>query len=124
MIKVLVCGGRDFTDEVLICSTLGKIHKEHGISVIVHGGASGADCLASVFAEKNGISTERYPANWQKHGKAAGPIRNKYMLNFSKPDIVVAFDGGKGTANMVSLANKDGVPVFIVTKNGMHLYGR
>ena len=120
MIKVLVCGGRNFDDATLVSATLSHINNNHGISVIIHGGASGADTLAELFANIKGISTQRYPANWQKHGRAAGPIRNKHMLEFSKPDLVIAFEGGRGTANMVSLAKKAGVTVLMVTKHGMY----
>jgi hypothetical protein len=52
-----------------------------------------------------------FPADWEKYGKAAGPIRNQQILVEGKPDLVVAFQGGRGTANMVSRAQQAGVPV-------------
>ena len=55
-----------------------------------------------------------YPANWKKHGRAAGPIRNKQMLEEAKPDLVIAFPGGAGTANMVKQAREAGVKVEII----------
>jgi acyl-CoA synthetase (NDP forming) len=52
-----------------------------------------------------------FPANWKKHGKSAGPIRNQLMLDVGKPDLVIAFPGGSGTADMIRRARKAGVPV-------------
>ncbi len=116
--KVLVCGGRDFKDGDLLGFGLRNLMYDNNITTIIHGGATGADYLAGVFAEMHGIKVEVYHADWRKHGRAAGPIRNRYMLETSNPDIVVAFDGGRGTANMISLAKKAGVPVMIVNKHG------
>ena len=55
-----------------------------------------------------------FPAEWKKHGKAAGPIRNRKMLQDGKPDLVLAFPGGRGTANMVELATDAGIRVMHV----------
>ena len=114
--KVLVCGGRNFDDALTLGSWLGGIHKDHGISMLIHGDANGADRMAAKFAEWKGIPVKAYPADWQKHGKAAGPIRNRQMLDEGKPDLVVAFAGGRGTANMIEQARKAGVKVFIPEK--------
>lgn len=109
--KVLVCGGRDYTDAMTLGSWLGGIHKQRGITEIIHGGASGADWLAGQFARYANIQVSEYPADWKKHGRAAGPIRNKQMLDEGKPDLVVAFPGGRGTADMVRQATKAGIHV-------------
>lgn len=82
-----------------------------GELTIIQGGAKGADTIAADFATVNWLSEEEYPADWEQHGKAAGFIRNKQMLEEGKPDLVIAFPGGKGTANMVELAKKAGIPV-------------
>jgi hypothetical protein len=52
-----------------------------------------------------------FPAQWDRYGEAAGPIRNAWMLEFGKPDLVVAFPGGRGTADMISKARKAGIEV-------------
>ncbi len=106
--RALVCGGRTFNDyewmnEVL--SSLTDIHEEK-ITTVIHGCASGADTLAGQWARENNIPVVEFPANWSMHGKAAGPIRNKQMLVEGKPDVVVAFPGGVGTANMVRQAKQ------------------
>lgn len=115
--RVLVCGGRDFNDALTLGSWLGGIHKNNGpITLLIEGGAKGADYMARKFAEWQGIPTKTFPADWDQHGKAAGPIRNKQMLDEGKPDLVVAFEGGRGTANMIELAKKAGVKVFKAPK--------
>lgn len=110
--KVLVCGSRHFDQYQLLSSTLDAIKPLS----IIEGEARGADEMAAVYAEHNGIPVERYPANWELHGKAAGPIRNTQMLKEGKPDLVVAFlaPDSRGTRNMIDQATKAGIPVKIV----------
>ena len=108
--RVLVCGGRDFYDGALLKRTLDDIVTELDV-VVIHGGARGADSLASWWASTRGFSVEIYPADWNAHGSAAGPIRNQEMIDKGKPDLVVAFPGGKGTADMVRRAKAAGVLV-------------
>lgn len=107
--RVLVCGGRDYQDEVRVAAVLSGIG---GISQIIHGGERGADDLARVWAIRSGITDRQFNANWSANGKAAGPIRNQRMLDEGKPDLVVAFPGGRGTADMVRRARQSGVPVM------------
>lgn len=114
-IKVLVCGGRKFNDPLTFGSWMYEIQKEDSISEIIHGGAEGADWHAGKYAEWQGIPVKVYPADWKKHGRAAGPIRNAEMLEDSKPDLVLAFEGGRGTADMVRRAKEAGVRVQIAT---------
>jgi YspA, cpYpsA-related SLOG family len=111
--RVLVCGGRGFYDWRLLEQTLYELNKEDEINDLIHGGANGADSLAHQWGLYNGVSIHAFPADWEKYGKAAGPIRNKQMLDEGKPDLVVAFigPGSKGTRNMVDQAKKAGVPV-------------
>ena len=111
--KVLVCGGRNFNDPLTLGSWLGGIHKDHGITEIIHGGASGADHMAGEFARWQGIPIRVFTPMWRTHGKAAGPIRNKQMIDVGKPDLVIAFPGGRGTADMVKQARAAGIRVLI-----------
>jgi hypothetical protein len=85
----------------------------HGFTLLIAGGASGADTLAARWAQDRGVPTQVYMAEWERLGREAGPIRNQRMLTEGKPDLVVAFPGGKGTANMVAQARAAGVRVFI-----------
>ena len=116
--RVIVCGGRDFDDAALLEHTLNRLHSERGIRVIIHGAARGADSLAGAWARtriaSGPIEEIACPANWERDGKAAGPIRNQYMLATHKPDLVVAFSGGRGTADMVRRARAAGIEVIEV----------
>jgi hypothetical protein len=111
--RVLVCGGRDYQDYGKMHRVLGALNWTEG-STIIHGAARGADSLASQFARITGITEYAYPADWKTHGKAAGPIRNRQMLNLC-PHLVIAFPGGNGTAHMKTIARQSGVPVLEVT---------
>ena len=82
------------------------------ITLIIHGGASGADRLAGAWANQNGVNVVEYKARWKQFGKGAGPIRNRQMLDEGKPDLVVAFKGDRGTANMIKQADDRGVKVI------------
>lgn len=113
-LRVLVCGGRYYDNAMQLGSWLGGINNRQGISCIIHGAATGADTMAAKFAEWAKIPCLAFPADWAKHGKAAGPRRNALMLVDGKPDLVVAFSGGKGTANMVEKARAAGVQVLEV----------
>lgn len=111
--RVLVCGGRDYGNRYeqeasnreekykmhVILSEYKHIYGD--IFTIIHGAARGADTLAGKWAKANGIPVIEFPADWNKHGKRAGPIRNQQMLDEGKPDVVIAFRGGQGTADMV-----------------------
>lgn len=105
--KVLVCGGRHYADRQKVYKILDTLQP----TCIVTGMAPGADTLAWDWAKARGIPTEEYPADWKKHGRSAGPIRNAKMLQESKPKLVVAFPGGSGTAHMVRISREAHVPV-------------
>ena len=70
--------------------------------------------MAEEWAEEMSLERIVVEADWDTHGKAAGPIRNEKMLRDYTPQGVVAFPGGRGTAHMVSIAKKAGVPVIVV----------
>lgn len=70
--------------------------------------------MAGYWARKRGLTNRKFPANWDAHGRAAGAIRNKQMLLEGKPDLVIAFPGGRGTADMVRRAQEAGVVVRYV----------
>lgn len=106
--KVLVTGGRTYADEINVNKTLTRLHTEHPISLLIEGGAKGADRLARHWAVRNNVQYRTVEANWNHHGKIAGIIRNEQMIQM-KPDLVVAFPGGKGTAHMMKLAERYGV---------------
>lgn len=112
--RVLVCGGRDYDDKARVFATLDALHASTPITCVINGCARGADTLGAAWAVERGVSRDSYPADWKQLGRAAGPIRNAQMLTDGKPDRVVVFPGGRGTANMVKLAQNAGVEVQLV----------
>lgn len=140
--RILVCGSRNLANPYLedkeeynkqyyfISSKLDKIcldrnwiteKDEYGnyllLFRLINGGAYGADLAADTYAVVNGLPIDVFKADWETYGKAAGPIRNKQMLEEGKPDLVVAFyydlnNKSKGTSHMVSIAKKAGVEVL------------
>jgi hypothetical protein len=106
--RVIVCGGRDYDDRPTMKAVLGALDLD---CTIITGNARGADRLALNLWEGPG---EYFDADWHTHGLAAGPIRNQAMLD-EGADLVIAFPGGRGTADMVKRARKAGVPVLEVT---------
>ena len=102
--RVLVCGGRNFNDRKLLVKVLDDLYLNRGMTTLIEGEAKGADQMSAWWAEAYNIIIERYPANWSRYGRSAGHIRNQQMIDEGKPDLVVAFPGGKGTDNMVQRA--------------------
>lgn len=114
-LRVIVCGGRNYNDRNHIHNTLCDIDAKRGpISCVIHGGVTGADHEAMIWAQM-----------WAECGRKithfpfAAPIRNARMLAEGKPDLVVAFPGGRGTADMVRQARAAGVEVIEVGEKTM-----
>lgn len=110
--KVLVCGGRAFNDTLFLGAILELLHVKRPITSVVEGGAFGADRLARMWAIGHNISVQTFNADWILYGRRAGPVRNRKMHREARPDLVVAFQGGSGTADMVSVAQAAGTPVL------------
>ena len=111
--KAIICGGRDYNEMIRLCHILDTAREWWNFSLIITGGARGADRLADMWARDRKIPTKVIPADWDTHRRSAGPIRNQLILD-QGPDIVIAFKGGTGTEHMITIARKAGVPVFIV----------
>lgn len=115
--RVIIAGCRDFCDYDTLkerCEYyLQNKMKTHNV-IIVSGHASGADSLGEKFATDHNLQCELYPADWKRHGKAAGPIRNAEMAEVA--DALIAFWDGKscGTKSMIELAKRKGLQVALV----------
>lgn len=127
--RVLVCGDRNWTDASFIIFALSGLafeYRQQPEFVVIEGEAKGADTHARIWTEiwegkkKNAphpnISCLPFPADWEKHHRAAGPIRNRQMLVEGKPNMVYAFhddlENSKGTKDMVKQALKAGIAVY------------
>ena len=113
MLTAIVCGGRDFTDLHLMDTTLTLLVRELELTTIVTGGARGADMMAHRWAKHHGIAAPIEFAEWTKHGKSAGPKRNQAMLDRHPVQVVIAFPGGNGTADMVRRSRVAGIPIIV-----------
>lgn len=117
--KVAVTGSRDFIDRQFVFDAMDEIKQAHGLTLLIHGAATGVDSLCRDWADARGIPTKAFPvtkADWQRQGMAAGPIRNGLMVA-EKPAYVVVFPGGRGTANMRKQTEAAGIPVVLVKYN-------
>ena len=118
--RVVIAGCRDYNnyDEAkeYIDFCLSNIRKVNNI-IIVSGCASGADALGERYAKENGLLLEKYPANWEKYGRRACPIRNEQMAEIG--DYVICFWDRKsrGTKSMIEFAKKCGKPIKIKKVN-------
>ncbi|MGH8931919.1 MAG: bifunctional DNA primase/polymerase [Egibacteraceae bacterium] len=116
--RLLVFGAREWTDEPAIRQTLRKAQAQ-GVGTVVHGGCRGADRIAGTVAEQLGLTVEVFPADWARHGKAAGHIRNQRMLDDGNPDYAIGFhtnlDASRGSADMLARCNTAGLPVHVET---------
>jgi SLOG family YspA-like protein len=112
--KTAVIGSRNFGDYGLLNHKLNIIHNKKPITVIVSGGAKGADKLGEQWADENKIPKTIFYPDWKKYGKKAGFLRNEDIIKNS--DVVIAFWDGlsKGTGHSIKLAKKYKKPCLIV----------
>lgn len=116
--RVIIAGSRDMQDYEIVRRTMGTIlkGKDRKKVLIISGGCpNGADALGELFAKRNGFTLKRFPAEWARYGKSAGPRRNAEMAAYaaeeSEDALLVAFWDGKspGTRNMIGEAQKAGL---------------
>lgn len=109
--KTIIAGSRDINSEEIVKAAI----KQSGfvISEVVCGGAQGVDEVGRRLAIYNQIPTKLFPADWSKHGKAAGPIRNAQMAEYADALIAVWDGKSRGTKNMIEEAKKRGLKVYV-----------
>ena len=111
-VKVVVCGGREFNDKGFIFSELDRLHRDFRFSQVIEGAARGVDTIAGAWARARGLELVEFPADWKNEGRHAALSRNERMLRDSKPDLVIAFPGGNGTAHTCWHTEKSGIQVI------------
>ena len=118
--KILVTGDRNWDDVETTFKALEPFPKN---TILVHGACRGADNTCAAIAEVLGFIVRPYPADWQRYGRGAGPIRNQQMIDVENKvdepiDLCLAFhnniSGSRGTADMIKRAMKAGVAVRLV----------
>jgi len=109
--RVIICGGREFSDEKRLNESLDALHGVGPITVLIHGNVTGAGIIAERWARRNGINVVRYPPNWETYGRRAEGIRNSFMLSDSRPDCLVLFEGGDNTRDLHTRAQAAGIPI-------------
>lgn len=119
--RVLVTGDREWKSYKTVLWMLWVVRETEGIEVLIEGEARGADKMSRQAALELGVPEEnilKFPADWNKYGRAAGPIRNRQQFNEGKPTLVIAFHlniaKSKGTADMMDVAVKAGVRTVLV----------
>lgn len=110
--RIVVTGGRDFTNRTAVFAALDYVHRTRGMACLINGQARGADALSSQWAHARGVPLIEVPALWDAYHKAAGPRRNRWMCSLTQPTGAVAFPGGSGTADMLDVLDMAGVPVW------------
>jgi hypothetical protein len=106
--KLIIAGGRNYKFADADIARLDAIREE--ITEVVSGGATGADREGERWAEKHEIPVKVFPADWERHGKSAGPRRNREMAAYA--DAVVLFPGGRGTINMMIEAQMANLKIY------------
>lgn len=107
--KAIVTGGRDFIDRRHIFKALDKIFPHH----VIHGGARGVDYFAGLWAASRRVPCDVYRPDYTRYSRLYAPkIRNQQMLDDGQPDVVIAFRGGRGTADMIGRAQRARVKII------------
>lgn len=109
--KTIIAGSRDITDYSLVMEAIQE--SEFEISEVVSGTAKGVDRLGELWATNHKIPVKHYPADWNKYGKSAGPIRNQEMANYADALIAVWDGKSRGTKNMIDQAKEKGLKVYV-----------
>lgn len=119
--NILICGSRDWDDKHPIYLTLagwGHLLAEDEMLTVINGGAKGADSIGAEMAEMLSANVITVPADWDKYGKSAGPIRNQQMLDEHEIDAVYAFrlpGRSRGTDDMIERAKSAGIPTYVIS---------
>ena len=108
--KLIVAGSRNFKDYEFVKNAIDNLPFKP--DEIVSGNASGVDQSGEKYAKEKGIDLVIFPANWTKHGKSGGCLRNERMINYADALLVIWDGESRGTQHMISLAIDAGLKVW------------
>lgn len=114
MFHLIIAGGRDFDDYPLLERTVDRFLENIRDEITIFcGKAKGADSLGERYAESRGYAVEYFPPDWQRYGRAAGPVRNREMVE--RADALAAFWDGesRGTGGVIALARRRGLKIRV-----------
>lgn len=114
MIRVIIAGGRDFNNYALLEEKCDFYLKNQNKIEIVCGLAKGADLLGKRYGRERGYLVTDFPADWNKNGKGAGPIRNQQMADYATHLIAFWDQKSRGTKDMIDRATDKGLTVRVV----------
>lgn len=119
MQRILICGDRNWQNYDIILKVLSDEHQREPVEVVIQGDATGADAMDKQAAIQLGIPVLSFPADWRKHGRSAGPIRNRLQLKEGKPTKGLVFhnylENSKGSKDMSKVMQENGVPYTVHT---------
>lgn len=116
--RLLVCGGRHFEDAETVQRALVSLHWKNTVTVLIHGSVTGSGIVAEAWARRAGVPVVRYPPNWELYGSKAERLRSQFMLHDSRPELVMAFPGGRNTADLVQQAINAKIAVIFIPADG------
>lgn len=109
--KTIIAGSRGITDFAVLLEAVEKCNFE--ITSVVSGRAAGVDYLGELYAEQNNLPLHKYPAEWNKYGRSAGPIRNKLMSENAEALLAIWDGNSAGTKNMIDNAKAKGLTIYV-----------
>ena len=118
MMKIIIAGSRSLSNYELVAREcdrfIGEYFSDCDIEVVSGSCGHGADAIGEKYAADRGYPVVKFPADWNRHGRTAGPIRNAQMADYANAAIVFWDGKSRGSMNMISLAQKKGLVVKVV----------
>lgn len=116
--KLIIAGSREGFEISDVFAAMEESGFKDRVTEVVSGTARGVDRLGEAWANANYIPIKKFPADWEKHGRAAGPIRNQEMGDYADALLVLICNESRGSEGMLSYATKKGLEVFVVRSKG------
>ena len=112
--KVIIAGSRHITNSSVVAGAIAQWQLAYPLTEVVVGGGRGVDHLAEQWALAESMPLRRFPADWERYGRAAGPIRNRQMASYAKGLLALPAGASRGTRDMITQAHKYGLTIFVI----------